>query len=261
MGFDSLDAALRMRDMIVSAAEGAVGRMRPEPRIGTVKVINTLDYTCEVLFPGETNTILVKCDKNLMPAAVNDLVRVAKYLGKYIVIGLVSAKDASVVALESRPTVITGEIKMWPTATLPAGYLFCTGGTFLSTDYPNLATLLGDTYGTHSGTTYYLPDFRGRSPLGPGIVSPDQGNGYVFSLGQKYGEQRHIISVAEMPSHQHAAPYTASGWHAWTITGAGGAAYLVQSGGNVNVTDGAAGGSGSHENMHPILGVNFIIKT
>jgi hypothetical protein len=65
---------------------------------------------------------------------------------------------------DPRLGTMTGDIKRWPTTTPPAGWLLCNGGTFSSTTYPALAAVLGDTYGTHAGTTYYLPKFYAPLP-------------------------------------------------------------------------------------------------
>lgn len=99
--------------------------------------------------------------------------------------------------------VIPGTISMWATASAPEGYLLCNGGTFSSTTYPTLAGILGDTYGTHSGTTYYLPDFRGRMPLGVGTAVPAVTGGTAHTLAQKGGEEAHALTLAENGPHTH----------------------------------------------------------
>ena len=58
-----------------------------------------------------------------------------------------------------------GLIVAYGGSSAPSGYLLCDGSTFDSDTYPDLATVVGDTYGTHSGTTYYLPDLRQRFAL------------------------------------------------------------------------------------------------
>ena len=78
--------------------------------------------------------------------------------------------DSTTTAWRSSPTttgsVPTGAVFQWVTASAPTGYLVCDGSTFSSTTYSGLALILGDTYGTHSGTTYYLPDLRSRVSVG-----------------------------------------------------------------------------------------------
>lgn len=62
----------------------------------------------------------------------------------------------------------TGSIQMWAgaLASPPSGWLVCDGSTFSATTYPDLATCVGDLYGTHSGDNYYLPKFTNRFPYG-----------------------------------------------------------------------------------------------
>lgn len=174
-------------------------------------------------------------------------------------------------------SVVTGEIKMWPTATAPEGYLLCQGGTFDSATYPALAALLGDTFGTHTGSTYYLPDFRARSPIGVGGAAVGGGSiGNAYSIGQKHGhEALHAhnhsgTTGSQNRFHQHGQYVTANSgpavrydYDADANTG------LYPQG--ANTTDEnqwhehafttSTVGSGNAQNVHPVLGINFIIKT
>ena len=172
--------------------------------------------------------------------------------------------------------VITGEIKMWPSANAPGGYLMCNGATFSATTYPGLAALLGDRFGTHSGDTYYLPDFRGRSPIGVGAAVGGGSNGNNYSLGQKWGDERlanhyHDGTTSTDSQYHHHTPSNGNEW--FVTTGGGASANLSQGGGayvlatlstqsvfhvhNFN-TNNAGGGTAG--NVHPVLGINFIIK-
>jgi microcystin-dependent protein len=172
--------------------------------------------------------------------------------------------------------VITGEIKMWPGTTAPGGYLLCNGATFSGTTYPGLAALLGDRFGTHSGDTYYLPDFRGRSPMGVGAAVGGGSNGNNYALGQKWGDER-------LANHYHdGVTSTENQYHTHgQVVGAnfGGPGLRVDYNGDQPVwaypqgidtgtqsafhthnfnTNNAGGGTAG--NVHPILGINFIIK-
>lgn len=164
-------------------------------------------------------------------------------------------------------TGLVGEIKMWPTTTAPESHLMCSGGTFSSVTYPELATILGDTYGTHSGTTYHLPDFRGRSPLGAGTASPAVPGGTAHTLGQKGGEEKHSQTAAEMASHYHDFPDVgwtnsfadspAAGLYAFPMS----TIYGTQHGGGAIYSYTSAKGSGTPANvLSPYLGINFIIR-
>lgn len=160
--------------------------------------------------------------------------------------------------------VITGVMQMWPVAAAPAGYLLCNGGTFSSATYPALATLLGDTYGTHAGAAYYLPDFRGRGPLGTGTASPAVAGGTAHTLGQKGGEEKHAQTVAEMPGHTHSTPASnTTGSSAGVHDGSGNlpASAPAWPGTQVTVTTSSVGSGTAFNVLSPFLGINFIIKT
>lgn len=180
--------------------------------------------------------------------------------------------------------VVTGEIKMWPSGNIPAGYLLCNGGTFSATTYPALAALLGDTFGTHSGDTYYLPDFRGRIPLGPGNQFPVQQANWNISLGQKYGHVSLQQHSHGQDAHNHGGATGSS--HAGTGYASVPEAYYTSTYGLIQVgsyqgrpmvwmnSDEAPhthtissatpgihnAGSGDSGNIPPILGIYFIIK-
>lgn len=59
--------------------------------------------------------------------------------------------------------VRVGDLKYWPTATAPAGYLECNGAAISRTAYAALFAVIGTTYGAGDGaTTFNLPDSRGE---------------------------------------------------------------------------------------------------
>ena len=58
----------------------------------------------------------------------------------------------------------TGEVKMWPSETVPAGYLECNGSSLVRATYADLFAIIGTLYGTADGTHFNLPDLRGRFP-------------------------------------------------------------------------------------------------
>ena len=51
------------------------------------------------------------------------------------------------------------------------GWLFCDGSSLVRATYPELFTAIGVTYGSVSGSTFTLPDLRGRVPVGAGAGS------------------------------------------------------------------------------------------
>ena len=93
-----------------------------------------------------------------------------------------------------------GTIKTWPSVSVPGSWHLCDGAAVSRTIYPELFALVGSTYGAGDGsTTFNLPDMRSRFALGAG-----QGTGLTNRvLAATGGEETHVISVAEMPAHNH----------------------------------------------------------
>lgn len=89
----------------------------------------------------------------------------------------------------------------------PRGYAIAAGGILAISQNQALFAVLGATYGGDGRSTFALPDMRGRSPVGVG-----QGPGLIpVQWGQKRGEERTTLSIAQMPSHSHSATFTPSG--------------------------------------------------
>jgi microcystin-dependent protein len=165
--------------------------------------------------------------------------------------GVTSAIQAQIDAvIASLSTAVpTGTISMYGGASAPTGYLLCDGTTFSAIAYATLATRLGDSYGVHSGDNYYLPDLRGRAPIGAGT-----GTGLTArTLGVQVGAQTHTLSIAEMPSHSHGGQIVFG-------SGSGDSGVVPTGIGNSQPNTGSAGGDAPHNNMQPSIAVNFIIK-
>lgn len=138
----------------------------------------------------------------------------------------------------------------------PRGWAFCDGQILPINQNQSLYSLLGTTYGGDGRTSFGLPDMRGRTPV-------HVGNGH--QQGQKSGEEKHTLSVAEIPSHGHD----------WRVNNTPGnrpiPADASLSGFNNGYRNGqellnlrqetlAHGGAGQgHNNMQPYLAVNFCI--
>lgn len=83
-------------------------------------------------------------------------------------------------------------------STAPQGYLLCDGSAVSRTDYADLFTAIGTTYGAgDESTTFNLPNLSGRVVLG---VSQSH------SLGTTGGEATHVLTEQELPAHTHTVP-------------------------------------------------------
>jgi microcystin-dependent protein len=133
-----------------------------------------------------------------------------------------------------------------------------------------LFSLYGTTYGGDGRTTFGLPDLRGRTPIHPG-----RGPGLQdYTWGQRGGVERVTLTIAEMPSHSHAAALRANGTVAVdapepTNNSIGGnttgrrfstaAPDANMHPGSIQV--GNTGGSQSHENRPPFLVTRYCVVT
>jgi len=163
---------------------------------------------------------------------------------------------------------IPGEIKMWPTASAPTGYLLCNGSSVSTTTYAALFAVIGYTFGG-SGASFTLPDYRGRMPIG---VSGS------YALAATGGAATTTLITANLPSHTH--PITDPGHDHDAITqttgsSSSGAQYTNSFAGSVNTTStlmiqtattgitatDATGSGTAATTISPYLAINFIIKT
>ena len=156
-----------------------------------------------------------------------------------------------------------GEIRMFAGNFAPRNWALCQGQLLPISQNTALFSILGTTYGGNGQTTFALPDFRGRVPVGQG-----QGPGLPsVQLGEVGGEWSHTLTVNEMPAHNHVA--TAPGSSAATSKSPSGAAPAFTASGSsygpaadlamIPGTIGNTGGSQPHPNVQPYLGMNFII--
>lgn len=135
----------------------------------------------------------------------------------------------------------------------PDGWLFCDGSAVSRDTYADLFAVIGTTYGAGNGTTTFnLPDMRGRNVIGTG-----QGNGLANrELADIGGEETHVLSVNEMPAHNHTERYAASG-----TSNVGFALYQTSDSATTDGVNLNRGGGAAHNNMSPFLALNIIIKT
>jgi len=138
--------------------------------------------------------------------------------------------------------------------TIPAGYLPEDGSAVSRTTYANLFALIGTTYGAGDGsTTFNLPDSRGRVS-----VNLNPADAEFRTIGEKYGEKMHKLTIAEMPSHSHEEYVSAN---------TGGTAvrndYSADAHGGIyaqGINTASAGGDQPHNNIQPSIVALFAVK-
>ncbi|WP_340112900.1 phage tail protein [Maribellus mangrovi] len=156
-----------------------------------------------------------------------------------------------------------GQIQAFGFNFAPRGWAFCQGQLLAISQNTALFSLLGTTYGGDGRTTFALPDLRGRSMVG-------MGNGPGLSdirQGQKGGQEQVTLTVANMPSHNHApsvAVQTGAGESSaptgYLAAHSGAFGEEPSSGANLaGVNSNNAGGSQAFSTRDPFLGLNISI--
>ena len=156
------------------------------------------------------------------------------------------------------------------TTLVPKNWLFC-DGSYVSIDtYSDLFRMIGSIYGEVLDGRFKLPDFRGRTLVGAGAGSSLSSR----FIGEFGGEEKHTISITEMPSHSHKpAVGTDSGVdHWWGSDERVGQPNFDYDGNNSKAakpSDGFiapsyktdnVGGNSPHNNMPPYSVANWIIR-
>jgi microcystin-dependent protein len=173
-------------------------------------------------------------------------------------------------------------ILLWPCNFAPMGWQFCAGQLLSISQNTALFSLIGTYYGGNGTSTFALPDFRGRVPVGTGA-----GPGLsTYVLGQAGGFENVTLTTSQMPSHLHtvalsvtiaasnaqattsvpapnntlAAPYdilNANPIGGYVTTAPN--TPLNVGGGAVAGNTGLTGNTLPHSNIQPYLSVNYII--
>ena len=109
------------------------------------------------------------------------------------------------------------EIRGFASNFAPRAWALCEGQILTIASNTALFSLLGMTYGGDGRTTFALPDLRGRVPIGAG-----QGPGlFRRDLGDREGTEREVLTILEMPSHNHSATSYINGTVNAPISGSG----------------------------------------
>ena len=155
--------------------------------------------------------------------------------------------------------VPVGSIIPWSGSQVPSGWFLCNGQAISRTTYADLFSAVGTTYGGgDSSSTFNLPDLRGRTVVGldnmGGVNAGVITGGWGSTLGGKYGEEAHQLTIAEMPTHSH------NGW--------GNPAYGAYDGHSSplvthvysGVPTSTTGGDRPHNIVQPSMALGYIIK-
>ena len=164
------------------------------------------------------------------------------------------------------------EIRAFGFGQIPKGWVACNGQLMSINANQPLFSLLGTTYGGNGSTTFGLPNLQGRVSLSSG----QDPSGATYTPGQTGGEQQHVLTIPEMPQHNHtvnasnstsgpqSTPSASTVLGVGTSTGANPQALDIYGTGAArgtlaSQTVGNQGANQGHENRMPYLAVNYCI--
>lgn len=151
-----------------------------------------------------------------------------------------------------------GEIRMFGGNFAPSGWALCNGQLLSISEYSELFTLLGTTYGGDGQVTFALPDLQGRVPIHSGTAYP---------LGAKGGSETVTLTSTQLPAHTHTAMASTASGTADSPANAVWASRTLRTYSSGTTTVGMnpqaiapVGGSQPHDNMMPSTVISFIIS-
>jgi microcystin-dependent protein len=146
----------------------------------------------------------------------------------------------------------------------PSGWMWCDGSSYSKSDYPELYSVIGLTFGSN------VPDLRSRTIIGSNSTYP---------LGSVGGEEQHTLTIDEMAQHTHTLNDISHN-HTYpqlSTTGncndAGGSSLASSIRGYTNIANSTSTSNGAHthtmpndgtslphNNMQPYTALNYIIR-
>lgn len=94
------------------------------------------------------------------------------------------------------PTPFLGEIKLFSYGWAPRGWALCDGALLTISEYSQLFSLLGITYGGDGRSTFALPDLRGRVPVHTDYTA-------LYPPGYAGGQENVTLSLEQLARHNH----------------------------------------------------------
>jgi microcystin-dependent protein len=171
----------------------------------------------------------------------------------------------------SQPYV--GQIMIFGGNFAPAGWMMCAGQLLPISEYETLFNLIGTTYGGDGQSTFALPDLRGRAPVHMG-----QGGGLSnYVIGQAGGAENVTLTTQQIPIHNHNVQVVSPGAAtantpasnvvlADEFQNSGKSLFTYAAFNSANnsalgpQTIGQTGGNQPHNNLQPLLVLNYIIS-
>jgi microcystin-dependent protein len=135
----------------------------------------------------------------------------------------------------------------WASSNIPKGWATCDGKIY---------KLNNDGTSSEDSSGIQTPDLRGRFVLGSGVGGKDNTNKPLSErkLDQTGGEEMHLLTIAEMPSHGHQS----GGAICSDMNGCGYKNIITKERNDINTNN--TGGDAPHNNMPPFYVLTYIMK-
>lgn len=101
---------------------------------------------------------------------------------------------AVLAAIDPNAGLPVGAIMDWPSTAVPAGFVECDGRSLSTTAHAALYAVIGKRFGSDSGGTFRVPDFRRRQGIGRSAALP---------VGTQTGTETTVMSPENLPVHGH----------------------------------------------------------
>ncbi len=154
-----------------------------------------------------------------------------------------------------------GLVSIWPSNTIPSGWLLCDGTGYATSTYPALFAAISTTYGSSGG--FQVPDMRTFVPYYTGTLNATGGTSTVSITAAQSGLVGHAHTYVDFWQNSQYTNVTDDAGGVSGIKNEGTAFNEVSSHLIISGTTYASGigASAAHTNLQPYLLINFIIKT
>jgi microcystin-dependent protein len=162
-----------------------------------------------------------------------------------------------------------GEIRAFGFSFAPRDWAFCDGAPQSIANNSTLFAVIGTIYGGDGQNTFNLPDMRGRMPmhqgngsgLTPRVVGDAFGIATVTLLQNQMPQHNHVLEQATLTTQNPAQNSASPGNTAYFGISSPGALYSTVNP-DTQLSSQAIGTSGAsqpHDNLQPLLALNFCI--
>jgi microcystin-dependent protein len=185
-----------------------IGGLQPTQVAGTA-VVRSTSTAQTIQATADVVPLAIKPNPSVPAGSINVLEVYDTALSTSVTVrgdGAISAKGPLTVNSRIKDVsgflVPVGTVVPFAGIVIPQGWLACDGTLYAMASRPDLNELrqaLGSTYGGDGVSNFKVPDLRGRTAIGTGL-----GAGLTNrTLAQTLGEETHILTKSEMPSHDH----------------------------------------------------------